>query len=227
MILCCLTAALFAMTTHGEAGATAFPCSTPLDAEGLPPLSAWQAVPALSFDWDWQGRNVDPGRATKVRLLWTPQTLFLRFEARYRELSVFSDSEPSGRRDQLWDRDVVEVFLQPDDSDPWVYKEIEIAPNGMWLDLNVNHRAISDLHSKLRRRVAIARSAHVWTAEVAIPILALTAAFDPSKSWQVNFFRVEGAAEPRFYSAWRPTHTPEPNFHVPEAFGHLSFAPKP
>jgi alpha-galactosidase len=226
-MLCSLTAAFFAMTTHGEAGATAFPCAAPLDAEGFPSLSAWLAVPTLSFDWDWQGRNADPERATNVRLLWTPQTLFLRFEVRYRDLHVFSNADPSGRRDQLWDRDVVEVFLQPDDSDPWVYKEIEIAPNGMWLDLDVNHLAISDLHSKLQRRVSIDRSAHVWTAEVAIPILALSAAFDPHKSWQVNFFRVEGAAEPRFYSAWRPTHTPEPNFHVPEAFGQLSFAPKP
>jgi len=29
--------------------------------------------------------------------------------------------------------------------------------------------------------------------------------------------------EPRFYSAWSPTMTPTPNFHVPEAFGHLVF----
>jgi hypothetical protein len=41
--------------------------------------------------------------------------------------------------------------------------------------------------------------------------------------WGVNFFRVEGASEPRFYSAWRPTNTPQPNFHVPEAFGALVF----
>jgi len=41
--------------------------------------------------------------------------------------------------------------------------------------------------------------------------------------WRVNFFRVEGATEPRFYSAWRPTNTPKPNFHVPEAFGALVF----
>jgi len=67
----------------------------------------------------------------------------------------------------------------------------------------------------------------VWSAEIAIPMKALVANFDSAKSWRVNFFRVEGAAEPRFYSAWRPTHSPEPNFHVPEAFGHLSFAAKP
>jgi hypothetical protein len=47
--------------------------------------------------------------------------------------------------------------------------------------------------------------------------------FEMPAVWKVNFFRVEGAAEPRFYSAWRPTNTVEPNFHVPEAFGMLVF----
>jgi alpha-galactosidase len=225
-MLCSLLPLFSAMNTHAESGATAFACAAPLDAEGFPPISAWQAIRALSFDADWQGRNADPERQTKVRLLWTQQTLFLRFEARYHELTIFPDSGPNGRRDQLWDRDVVEVFLQPDDSDPWVYKEIEIAPNGMWLDLDIDHRRLRDLHSDLKRRVAVDRSAQVWSAEVAIPMQALVAKFDPGKPWRVNFFRVEGAAEPRFYSAWRPTHTPAPNFHVPQAFAQLIFAPQ-
>jgi hypothetical protein len=55
----------------------------------------------------------------------------------------------------------------------------------------------------------------------------LVARFDPMAKWKVNFYRVEGAAEPRFYSAWRPTGTTVPNFHVPEAFGSLTFADSP
>jgi len=47
--------------------------------------------------------------------------------------------------------------------------------------------------------------------------------FDPVKAWRVNFYRVEGPAEPRFYSAWQPTKTPVPNFHVPDSFGKLVF----
>jgi hypothetical protein len=52
---------------------------------------------------------------------------------------------------------------------------------------------------------------------------ALTANFDPAAVWRANFYRVEGPQEPRFYSAWQPTHTPQPNFHVPSAFGKLRF----
>jgi hypothetical protein len=42
--------------------------------------------------------------------------------------------------------------------------------------------------------------------------------------WGVNLFRCVGSDEETRYLAWRPTRTPEPNFHVPEAFGTLRFA---
>jgi alpha-galactosidase len=51
--------------------------------------------------------------------------------------------------------------------------------------------------------------------------------FDPSAKWKANFYRVEGPTEHRFYSAWRPTRTPVPNFHIPEAFGELIFVSSP
>jgi alpha-galactosidase len=39
----------------------------------------------------------------------------------------------------------------------------------------------------------------------------------------VNFFRCEGADPLRYYGAWQPTGTPQPNFHVPAVFGTLRF----
>jgi alpha-galactosidase len=192
------------------------------DAGGFPSPSQWRTAQPISFNTDWQGKNPDPQRETEVRLLWSPQTLFLQFRARFRSITVFPDAEPSGRRDHLWDRDVAEVFLQPDASDPQRYLEFEVSPNGMWLDLALNHGARQDLNSNLRRRVSI-NPAKIWTAELAIPMNSLTPAFDPAATWRLNLFRVEGPAEPRFYSAWSPTHTPAPNFHVPPAFGTLIF----
>jgi alpha-galactosidase len=63
----------------------------------------------------------------------------------------------------------------------------------------------------------------MWTAVIAIQMKALTGAFDPRQPWRVNFFRCEGKQEPRGYYAWQPTHSPQPNFHVPAAFGRMSF----
>ena len=194
-----------------------------VDAEGFPPGWAWETSPPVCFTADWQGMNADRQRETQVRLLWNAKLLFLRFEVRYRSITVFEDAEPSGRRDGLWDRDVCEVFLQPPCSAGRAYKEIEVAPNGFWIDLEIAPGEKRNLQSSLRRRVNINEQKKQWDAVLALPMKSLVARFEMPAVWRVNFFRVEGAAEPRFYSAWRPTNTAEPNFHVPEAFGALVF----
>ena len=56
---------------------------------------------------------------------------------------------------------------------------------------------------------------------------SLAANFDSTAIWRANFYRVEGKSEPRAYLAWQPTSTPQPNFHVPSAFGKLRFAGAP
>ena len=209
------------------ANAVAFQMNEACDEGGFPAPASWEGSSPLCFDADWQGKNADPQRQTEVRLLWNSEYLFLRFRAKYRTLTVFPDAEPSGRRDQLWDRDVAEVFLQPDSSPPTRYKEFEVSPNGQWIDLEIAPGEKQDLQSGMRRRVVLDETGRTWTAELAIPFRSLTKKFDPGAAWRVNFYRVEGAREPRFYSAWRPTGTPVPNFHVPEAFGELLFALSP
>lgn len=194
----------------------------PLDAARS--VLAWQGAKPISFCSDWQGKNADPGRETQVRVLWSAQYLYLRFECRYRELFLFEDSDPNGRRDHLWDRDVAEAFLQPDSSRESFYREFEISPNGMWVDLEIFPGGLADLHSGLRRSVALDEKSRTWTAELAIPMGSLTTKFDSSAIWRANFYRVEGRSEPRAYLAWQPTRTPQPNFHVPSAFGKLRFA---
>ncbi len=187
------------------------------------PAAEWETAQAVSFCQDWQGKNSDPERQTSVRVLWTPKTLYLHFECRYRELTVFEDSDANGRRDQLWDRDVAEAFLQPHPSQPRYYREFEVSPNGMWIDLDIFPEGLRNLESGLERSVWLDREHRTWNAELAIPMRALTADFDAAAVWRVNFFRVEGPRDPRFYSAWQATNTPQPNFHVPAAFAKLRF----
>jgi alpha-galactosidase len=187
------------------------------------PAPEWKTAPPITFCSNWQGKNPAPDRETRVRALWSKDTLYLRFECRYRGLHVFPDSDPNGRRDHLWERDVAEAFLQPDPSVPRAYKEFEVSPNGLWIDLDISPGAKPDLKSGMKRSVTLDEKMHTWDAELAIPMKALTAKFDPNSVWRVNFFRVEGREEPRGYYAWQPTHTPQPNFHVPGAFGRMRF----
>jgi len=210
-----------------ERTAVAVQMTEPPDAEGFPTSSCWKLSTALRFSADWREENADPERETEVRLLWTPEWFYLRFLARFRVITVFSDAEPNGRRDHLWDRDVAEVFLQPDLAQPGRYKEFEVSPNGFWIDLDIAPGEKHDLKSGLRRRVILNEAAKTWVAELALPMKCLVDRFDPAATWKVNFYRVEGSAEPRFYSAWQATRTPAPNFHVPEAFGELVFVHNP
>jgi alpha-galactosidase len=189
------------------------------------PATQWQGAQPIVFCSDWQGGNPDEQRETGVRVLWSSQTLYLRFECRYRELYLFEDSESSGRRDHLWDRDVAEAFFQPDPSRERYYQEFEVSPNGMWIDLDIFPGGLADLKSGMKRSVFLGEKERRWAAELAIPMRALTPNFDRQAVWRANFYRVEGKKEPRAYLAWRPTGTPNPNFHVPAAFGSLRFAP--
>jgi hypothetical protein len=198
-----------------------------LDAAAFPPSTAWRAGKPVRFDSDWQGKNADAHCQTEVRLLWTPEFLYVKFVARYRLITVFDDAEPGGRRDKLWDRDVAELFLQPNPQQPHRYKEFEVSPNGFWIDLEIANGVLQHIKSGLQRRVSIDESKKTWTAELAIPMKSLTQSFDPASLWRVNFFRVEGPTEPRFYSSWQPTNTPQPNFHVPDRFGYLKFKSMP
>jgi hypothetical protein len=190
------------------------------------PSSQWQNAATVTFCWDWQGKNADPELTTRVKVLWSAKTLYVRFECRYRELFLFEDAQDGGRRDRLWERDVAEVFLQPDPARPQYYKEFEVSPNGLWIDLDILPDGQADLRSGMQSSVSLDGKPRAWAAELAIPIRAVTTNFDPATSWGVNFFRIEGA-DPRTYHAWQPTLTPQPDFHVPEVFGRLRFVPAP
>ncbi len=206
----------------GDNQVAAAKLTTPPDEAGLPQAAAWEMAQPIVFSADWQGRNADPQRRTEVRLLWSPACLFLRFRASYREIYVYAGG--NSRRDQLWLRDVAEVFIRRGVDDPGHYLEFEISPNGDWLDLDISPGRKFDLMCDLKTRVVIDPKSRVWIAELAIPFRCLTPEFNAGETWRLNFFRVEGAEPNRFYSSWQATRTPQPNFHVPEVFGELRFS---
>jgi alpha-galactosidase len=93
----------------------------------------------------------------------------------------------------------------------------------MWIDLDIFPGGLADLKSGMKKSVFLDEKGLRWAAELAIPIKALTPNFDPKAVWRANFYRIEGTKEPRTYMAWQATGTPQPNFHVPSAFGSLRF----
>lgn len=189
----------------------------------FPQGKEWQRAAPIVFCSHWHGKGADPHRSTEVRILWSDTALYLRFRCKYRELFTYGAANSSGRKEHLWERDVAEAFLQPDRFGEHFYKEFEVSPDGLWLDLDVFASGDTDLHSGMRALADVNPALRVWTAGVVIPMKSITTRFDPNSTWRANFFRVERREPNRAYLAWRPTHTPTPDFHKPEAFGLLRF----
>jgi hypothetical protein len=187
----------------------------------LPTASDWALASPISFCHDWCGKNEDLQRETQVRILWSPDFLFMQFRCHYRDLFVYDDQ--NSRRDELWLRDVAEAFIQTGQDRSGSYREFEISPNGDWLDLDIAPGSKTYLSWNIESRVMVHATTKIWTAEMAIPMSKLAPDFHPNQTWKINLFRIEGPEPDRFYSAWQPTHTAKANFHVPECFAELRF----
>jgi alpha-galactosidase len=193
-----------------------------LEMPTFPGNDDWNKAQPVVFCRDWKGEQTDLQRRTEVRVLWSSQFLYLRFEAHYRDIYLYP--ETNQRREKLWLRDVAEVFLQPSGNQGKHYKEFDVSPNGNWIDLDISPLGGTELLCDMKTKAVIASEKHIWMTELIIPMKCLTQNFDRNAGWRLNFFRIEGSNPHRFYSAWRPTNTAHPNFHVPEVFGTLKFS---
>ncbi len=171
-----------------------------------------------------------PALRTEVRGFWTDSDLYLLFRCPYKELNLFLPAKNDAARVNLWDRDVVEMFLGDDWTNIRHYREFEIAPTGDWIDLaiDLDHQSYDhSWRSGWKTAARIDRDAHVWYAAARIPLRAVSQAkVAPGTRWRMNLYRIEGLGpDPqRHFMCWQPTcvENRDPN-HVPENFGTLVF----
>ena len=79
-----------------------------------------------------------PQSATHIATLWTPGYVYFAFRCKYTALNLYDSKDTSKDFWQLWDRDVVEIFLNPQPEHMRHYYEFEVAPNNLWIDLEIN-----------------------------------------------------------------------------------------
>ena len=193
------------------------------------PSDIFQNQPASALiDRYWDGRKAPGHLNTEVRCAWNEEDFYFYFWAPFVDLYVNDEWTRDESVYGLWERDVVEVFLRPEISE--TYFEFEVSPVGQWLDILVR-RPRKDVdfgwRSGLKVQCELDSQRRLWTARLIIPakpmihVLQLPSAPKSGDIWKVNLFRISGAAPSREYLAWQPTFTPQPDFHVPEAFGNL------
>jgi hypothetical protein len=187
---------------------------------------SWNATQAIQITRKWSGEEAPVGRHSEARMIWSKESLAVRFVCRQTEpLIVAPNPQLDKKTIGLWDRDVCEVFIAPDPTTPERYFEFEAAPTGEWVDLAIQltpdgRETDWEFHSGMTTGARIAGE------ELAIIIRIPWSASIPQPkhgdAWRCNLFRCVGLGIER-YLAWQPTHTPEPYFHVPEVFGRLDF----
>lgn len=181
------------------------------------------ALPALKL------RDARTGEAarlsTAVRVGRRGDSLCVRFDARDDENGPIVATHRE-RDAPLWEEDVCEVFLAPEEASPRLYFELEVSPLGMLFDARVESPELARSSMRvdvswdcpgLSARVAVRPGR--WSALLTIPLAPLCGGRIPS-TWRANFYRIDRNARDE-YTAWSPTFAEPPDFHVPERFGIL------
>jgi hypothetical protein len=186
---------------------------------------SWELAKPVNVTQYWSGEPAPPGRHFTAHVLWTDSAFYVRFDTNQSEDLVIADHPDNSRKTiGLWERDVCEIFIAPENYDE--YFEFEAAPTGEWLDLEIrysNGKRDTDWDYQSRMEVATRMYDDRVLIAMKIPWAAFGRAPRTGDVWFGNLYRCVGQNESRGYLAWRPTLTPEPNFHVPERFGKVKF----
>ena len=187
----------------------------------------WDNAHPVRIERYWSGEAAPTDRHAEARILWSSKALHIRFICKQSESLIVSNSPQFSKKTMnLWDRDVCEIFIAPDPNVVERYFEFEAAPSGEWLDVAI-HITPEKRESDWEFHSGMTTAARVEKDRV---IIAMRIPWnhwihEPQKGerWRANLFRCVGSGAARGYLAWQPTRTPQPNFHVPQAFGWLFF----
>lgn len=190
--------------------------------------TAWQLTGRARLDCDWAGRKTDV--KTQVASLWSAARVYFAFWCDYSVLNVYEGEDSAGERWGLWDRDVVEVFLNPEPERVNHYYEFEVAPNNQWIDLEIDldKKPFNDAgwNSGFEHATRIDSERRMWTTEMSIPLASLKVKqLRLNTEWRINFYRADGLGDDteRRFLCWSPVYGEKPNFHVPARFGIIEF----
>lgn len=190
---------------------------------------AWQTASWIHFDHDMSGQKRYPESQTDVATVWTPDYVYFAYRLKYALLNVFDDADPAVERWGLWNRDVVEVFINPQPERVNHYYEFEVAPNNLWIDLEIDkdrspfNNASWDSHFDHATRIDAEH--HIWTCEMRIPVGPMGARqISAGTEWRLNLFRADGPGDDsqRRFLAWSIIPAGS-SFHVPAQFGIIRF----
>ncbi len=190
----------------------------------------WKKATRMKFDHDWSGKHHFPEAETEVASFWTATHVYFAFWCKYQKLNIYEGEEPAKERWELWERDVVEVFANPQPERVPHYYEFEVAPNNQWIDLEIDKEKApfndAGWDSHFDHATRVDSDQKIWTCEMRIPVSIMNSpVMRAGAEWRINFFRADGFGgdNDRRFLAWSPIGGTNPSFHAPERFGLIRF----
>jgi hypothetical protein len=192
---------------------------------------AWRSVPWVKAEHDAFKPVTYPQAMTQIASLWTPAYVYFAYRCKYTSLNLYDSKDTSKDFWQLWDRDVVEVFLNPQPERMRHYYEFEVAPNNLWIDLEIDLDkkpfGNAQWDSGFEHATHIDEKQHVWTCEMRIPVAPMQGGKElhANAEWRLNLFRADGLGNDtqRRFLSWSPVHNDNNSFHAPWSFGVIRF----
>ncbi|MGF1586492.1 MAG: carbohydrate-binding family 9-like protein [Bacteroidales bacterium] len=184
----------------------------------------WEVIPQ-------RNNNESVNYSTRVRILYSETGIYFLFDCGDKVINSTLQADNL----KLWEEDVVEVFLMPDEKYP-LYFEYQLSPLNYELTIlipNLDGNFLGWLpwqyegERKTRHETSIVKdsngSVEGWIAEFFIPWKLLTPLItDPPKkgdTWKANMYRLDyDKGMTRF--SWQKTDI---NFHEPHNFGTFIF----
>jgi len=198
--------------------------------------AAAQSVGDFAFPWWKEGEK----EQTEVKMLWDDTFLYVSY--RCNDMHIWAEHYDTNSATCL--DDCVELFWNPSPGAGNRYNMFEINCIGNLLSVYYDADKNSDIKNR-NSRIMVPHIAQTiqgtvnndadtdsgWIVEMAVrfsdyPKLLNKTAPAAGDFWRVGLNRCGGKTNEQF-SQWSPSHTPTPNFHVPQDFGKIVFSSKP
>ncbi len=191
----------------------------------------WESVRPTADFRQPDGRPLRAEIATRAKMAWDDQNLYVAWTTKDPDIQ----NRHAEHDATLWEGDVVELFLQPDDGSGHYY-ELQFAPNLATFDAKfTGHRqpawqSAKDWESKVKSAVFVEGSVNGdgtdrgWMVEVAVPWSAFGLDAAPvGRTWSANLYRIDSAGthDLQHMGAWAPVGG---DFHALGDAGRIHFA---
>lgn len=217
-----------AMAIGEEPNLPTYECCKTLDTikvDGSFDEKTWRKALPMHFVL-WNGTS-SPRQETTVKMAWDATNLYLTF----RVVDDNIQCKYMEHDENLWNEDVVEVFLDPGEN-PAGHFEFEWNALGAYTDLFfLNPPVPPPMKKDWEAQGMVYRTKKTtvgWQTEASIPFKSMAKKIPvPEDVWRMNLFRIDRGGYPREHHCWSPVMGKYPAFHRTNRFGYLKFVVKP